>query len=78
MSGSPGTGSIVRTSWPSSMKTCRSRAHWRIAVAASIGTSGRIHGLIAYVTAKCSGGHIRYRRAVACLPWLPPSFMSPG
>ena len=60
------------------MKTWRSRAHWRMVSAASAGASGRIHGLIAYVTAKCSGGHIRYRRAVACLPWLPPSFMSQG
>jgi len=35
--------------------------------------------LIAYVTAKCSGGHIRYRRGVAVLPAeLPPLIMSPG
>ena len=78
MSGSPATGSIVRTSWPRSRWVCRRLAHWRIATAASAGVSGRIHGLIAYVTAKCSGGHIRYRRAVACLRWLPPWFMSPG
>ena len=52
MSGSPGTGSMTRTSWPRSRYTCRSAAHCRIAAATSVGSSGRIHGLIAYVTAK--------------------------
>ena len=79
MSGSPGTGSMVRTSCPRSRYTWRNKAHCRIAVAASAGSSGRIHGLIAYVTAKCSGGHIRYRRVVArrqavAAVWI----MSPG
>jgi hypothetical protein len=37
-----------------------------MALAASVGFSGSIHGLMAYVTAKCSGGHIRYPRAEAC------------
>ena len=53
--------------------------HRRIAVAASVGSPGRIHGLIAYVTAKCSGGHIKYRRGVAVLLAEPPRLiMSPG
>ena len=34
-------------------------SHWAIARAASTGRAGSIHGLMAYCTVKCSGGHIR-------------------
>ena len=38
----------------------RSRFHWMSARAASTGTVVSIHGLMAYSTVKCAGGHMRY------------------
>ena len=59
MSGSPATGAIVGDRVPERLVRRLSVSHCRSASAGSTGVSGRIHGLIAYVTSKYSGGHIR-------------------
>src|SRR4051812_5250649 len=53
-------GARTCTSCPSPTSVSRSRSHCLPASSVSTGTAVAIHALIEYVTAKYSGGHIRY------------------
>src|ERR1700730_3358267 len=65
MSGSPGTGSIKSTWWPSPRYVWCRASHCARATSTSTGTPTSIQGLIESSTAKKSGGVMAYRRVRA-------------